>query len=213
MVPSSIQSALDRIGSEPDPSVRALLLASLVTATFLEHGIELVVVGGSAIELLTEGAYTSGDIDLCLLNRTSVGLRERQEIFGRLHAVGGPRNWKVAGLHVDLLGPVESVARTPFRVLDGPYGPIRLMQPEELLVERILVSEYPGPHPPARDCARKLAAVALKGGIEMDWTEVARIAALPEYRSEESTRKLLEDVRRELGTHSTPDPNGPADLV
>lgn len=87
------------------------------------------------------------------------------------------------------------------------------MQPEELLVERILVSEYPGPHPPARDCARKLAAVALKGGMEMDWAEVARIAALPEYRSEESTRKLLEDVRRELGTHSTPDPNGPADLV
>jgi hypothetical protein len=36
-----------------------------------ERGVELVVVGGSAIEILTEGAYASGDLDdfLSLTNR------------------------------------------------------------------------------------------------------------------------------------------------
>ena len=42
--------------------------------------------------------------------------------MGLLGAKGGPRNWQVAGMYLDLLGPVESFARTPFRRVDGPYG-------------------------------------------------------------------------------------------
>lgn len=213
MEPQLIRSALQRIEAESEPVVRVFLLASLVTAVFRDSGIGLVVVGGSAIELLTEGAYASGAIDFCLRGVSSVGLRERQEIMGQLDAVGGPRSWRVGGLFVDLLGPVESLARTPFRILDGPFGPVHVMQPEELLVERILVSEYPNPYPPARECTRKLAAVALRGGLDLDWEEVARIAGLREYRNSESTLRLVEEVRRELGVPTPTDPHRPSNLV
>ena len=70
-------------------------------------------------------------------------IRSRQELMGRLGATGGPRSWQVAGLFVDILGEVETLALSPFGELEGTYGPVRIVGPEELLVERILVSVYP----------------------------------------------------------------------
>ena len=55
-----ISAALADIGAEQDPTLKSQKLASLCSALFREQGIELVVVGGSAIEFYTEGAYTSG---------------------------------------------------------------------------------------------------------------------------------------------------------
>ena len=97
-------------------------MASLCSALWAERGVELVVVGGSAIEILTEGAYASGDLDMCHASKVSLPIRQRQEIMGQLGATGGPRNWQVAGMFVDLLGFVESFARTPFRRVQAPYG-------------------------------------------------------------------------------------------
>ena len=39
----------------------------------------------------------------------------------------------------------------------------------------------PQAYPPARKCARMLAAVALKGQLGMNWQEVLRLADRPEY--------------------------------
>jgi hypothetical protein len=194
----TIQAALADVSAEKDPTLKSLKLASLCSALWQERGVELVVVGGSAIEFLTEGAYASGDLDLCPSNRITLPIRERQEVMGLLGAEGGPRNWKVAGLYVDLLGPVESFARTPFRRIEGTYGNVLVLMAEDLFVERVLVSVYPQAHPPARACARTLAAVALRGQIGMDWTEVRRIAQLPEYRNLAECQKLVRDVAREL---------------
>src|SRR5438034_6603851 len=109
-----IQTALGDITAESDPTLKHLKLASLVSAVFRERGIELVIVGGSAIEFYTEGAYVSGDVDLCVLTPAKpIPLRLRQEIMGELGGQGGPRSWEVAGLFVDLLGVVEKEARTP----------------------------------------------------------------------------------------------------
>ncbi len=201
-----IRAALADVAADVDPARKAAKLASLCSAVFRERGIELVVVGGSAIELLTEGAYTSGDVDFCLLTPARVSLRQRQEIMGRLLAQGGPRSWQVAGLFVDLLGPLEGQARTPLRKLEGAYGTVQIVQPEELLVERVLVSVYPQPHPPARDCARKLAAVALGGGLELNWREVARLAARPEYGILPQCKALVREVANELKIQSPLDP-------
>jgi hypothetical protein len=162
----------------------------------------LVVVGGSAIELLTEGAYTSGDLDCCLLKPKAVPLRQRQQIMGQLQGQGGPRSWQVAGQFVDLLGPLESLARTPLRKLAGPYGLVQIVQPEELLVERILVSVYPQQSVPARQCARKLAAVALGGALDLDWGEVQRLARRPEYRILPECKKVVDEIANELKVRS-----------
>ncbi len=110
-----IKSALADVTAEQDPTLKSLKLASICSALWAERGVELVVVGGSAIEILTEGAYASGDLDMCHATKATLPVRERQEIMGLLGAKGGPRNWQVAGMYFDLLGPVESFARTPYR--------------------------------------------------------------------------------------------------
>jgi hypothetical protein len=193
-----IKSALADITGERDPTLKSAKLASLSSALWAERGIELVVVGGSAIEILTEGAYTSGDLDMCHATKANLPIRERQEVMGLLEAKGGPRNWQVAGMYLDLLGPVESFSRTPYRRVKGPYGDIILMTPEDLLVERVLVSYYPEKNETARNCARILAFVALRKEIDMNWDEVRRLANLREYRNFPQCVNLVEEVAHEL---------------
>jgi hypothetical protein len=202
-----IRVAVADIAADTDPTRKAAKLASLCSALFRERGVELVVVGGSAIELLTEGAYASGDVDFCRLTPAVLSLRERQEIMGQLGAQGGPRSWQVAGAFVDLLGSLESLARTPLRNLQGPYGVIQIVQPEELLVERVLVAIYPQAHPPARECAKMLVAVALKGHLGMDWKEVRRLAGRPEYRILAECKALVRETANELKLKSPLDPD------
>jgi len=201
-----ISTALADVSSDTHPSRKAAKLASICSALFRERGVELVVVGGSAIELLTEGAYVSGDLDLCTLPPGTISLRERQELMGLLRARGGPRSWEIAGMFVDLLGPLEALARTPLRQIEAPYALIRIAQPEELLAERILVSVYPQPYAPAQACAKVLAAVALRGELQIDWAEVRRLALLPQYRIFEECKTLLREVADELKTKSPFDP-------
>ncbi len=193
-----IKSALADVTAEQDPTLKSLKLASLCSALWAERGVELVVVGGSAIEILTEGAYASGDLDMCHATKANLPVRERQEVMGQLGSKGGPRNWQVAGMYLDLLGPVESFARTPFRHVQGPFGEVLVMKAEDLLVERVLVSVYPEKNPAARECARELAVVALAGAVNIDWSEVLRIANLPEYRNLEECKALVCEVANEL---------------
>jgi hypothetical protein len=202
-----IRKALADISAEKDATLKSIKLASLCSALWAERGIELVVVGGSAIEFLTEGAYASGDLDMCHTTAATLPIRDRQEIMGLLGAEGGPRNWKVAGMYFDLLGPAESFARTPYRRVEGPYGSVLVMKPEDLLVERVLVSVYPEENPTARECARTLAGVALRRQVEMDWQEVQRVAQRPEYRNVEECEALVSEVANELKIKSPFDPH------
>lgn len=202
-----IKRALADITSEQDPTLKSAKMASLCSALFREQGIDLVVVGGSGIELLTEGAYTSGDLDLCHTVGSTISPRLRHELMGVLGGTGGPRNWLVAGMYVDLLGCAESFARTKRRVLDAPYGPVQVLQAEDLFVERVLTSFYPQANPVARDCARKLAAVALGEGLIMNWDEVRRVAQLPEYCNLVECIALVREVADELKVKNPFDSN------
>jgi len=195
---SKVKTALADITSEQDPTLKSAKLASLCSALWAEHDVELVVVGGSAIEILTEGAYASGDLDMCHATKATLPVAERKEIMGLLDAKGGPRNWQIAGMYLDLLGPVESFARTPFRRVEAPYGSILLMKPEDLLVECVLCSFYLGESKTARDCAKVLVSVALRKEIEINWDEVRRLANLPEYRNLSQCVQLVKEVADEL---------------
>ena len=157
-----IREAQQDISAETDATLKSLKLASLCSTLWGERGVELVFVGGAAIEILTDGAYTSGDLDLCHATATTLPIRQRQEVMGLLGATGGPRNWQVAGLFVDLLGVAESFARTPYRQVEGPYGRVLVMKPEDLFVERVLVSFYPelDRNGPERTGTRKIARVS-----------------------------------------------------
>lgn len=207
MEAAKIKAALADITAEQDPTVKSLKMASLCSALWAEHGVELVVVGGSAIEILTDGAYASGDLDMCHTNKATLPIRERQEVMAQLEATGGPRNWQVAGMYVDVLGPVESFARTPFRRVQGPFGEVLVMKPEDLLVERVLVSVYPAENPAARECAKKLSATILDGMLPVNWDEVRRLANLPEYRNLAECEKLVKEVANELNVKTPLNPD------
>jgi hypothetical protein len=195
---SKIKSALADITAEQDPTIKSLKMASLCSTLWAERGVELVVVGGSAIEILTEGAYASGDLDMCHVNKATLPVSERQEVMGLLGAKGGPRNWQVAGMYVDVLGPAESFAHTPYRRVQGPYGEVLIMKPEDLLVERVLMAFYPGESQTARDCAKKLIAVTLVGDLAVNWDELRRLANLPAYRNLPQCVELVKQVADEL---------------
>ena len=83
-----INEGLADISAEKDATLKSMKLASLCSALWAERGVELVVVGGSAIEFLTAGAYASGDLDMCLATGATLPVRLRQEIMGRLGAKG-----------------------------------------------------------------------------------------------------------------------------
>jgi hypothetical protein len=203
MTRAEIDSALDDIASEKDPTLKHLKLASLVSAGFQESGIDLVVVGGSAIEFYSEGAYVSGDVDLCIAAAPGpVTAHLRQQIMEPFRATGGPRSWQVAGAFVDVLGPFENLARTPIRALAAPYGEVRVCPVEELLVERVLVSFYPQDYPPARECARKLIAVALENEVATDWVEVRRLAESSAYQNWPDVRVLVNEQAQALQVQS-----------
>ena len=174
--------AIRDIEATADLLEKSMKLAGVVSSLFAEAGWELVVVGGSAVEFYTEGAYMSGDVDFCRRRAKPNPLRQAQDLMARLGARGGPRSWQVAGLYVDLLGTLENEAKTPLRTVETPYGAVMIVPVELAIVERVLMACYPQPDVEARNVAKKLLAVCLSGQTETDWGEVERLAALPDFR-------------------------------
>jgi len=173
-------------------------LSGLVTSVFKEAGWELVVVGGSAVEFYTEGAYMSGDVDFCRRTLAPIPMRVAQDVMGQLDATGGPRSWMVAGLFVDMLGFVENEAVSPYRELETPYGRISILPAELALVERVLTAVYPRPDAEARGVARKMMVACLAGGVDIDWQEVERLAALPSFRILDEYQLFKQEIADEL---------------
>ena len=193
-----VKTWLQDIRQTDDLLEKGLKLAGLVTSVFAEAGWELIVVGGSAVEFYTEGAYMSGDIDLCRRNLKPIPMRLAQDLMAKLDARGGPRSWVIAGMYVDLLGFLENEAETPLREIPSPCGKVKLVPAELMLVERALLAYYPQPDPDARDVAKKILAVCLSGDTPVDWGEIDRLAALPAYRITAELAALKQEVCDEL---------------
>lgn len=193
-----ITTAMKDIEATTDLLERAMKLSGVVSTLFSEAGWPLMVVGGSAIEFYTEGAYMSGDIDFCRRRIEPVPLRLAQELMGRLGATGGPRSWKVGGLFVDLLGLLENESTSPARELQTPYGTVSLIPPELQLVERVLSATYPAKDVGMYDTAKKIMAVGLASDAPFDWAEVCRLAALPSFSVLDEVKSLRLEVENEL---------------
>jgi hypothetical protein len=188
---------LKSIEQEDDLLKKALLLSALVTKSFKAAGWDLVVVGGSAVEFYTEGAYMSGDVDFCRLNARPIPLRLAQDVMSTLGATGGPRSWQIAGLFVDLLGLFENEARTPCREVMTPLGPVIIMPPELVVAERVLSAYYPSENNENKAVARTLISVGLSERLSIDWEEVDRVARLPDFRIAEEVKILKKEVSDE----------------
>ena len=192
MTDEAIATAKADIEVTGDLLERALKLSGLVTTLFAERGFPLVVVGGSAVEFYTEGGYMSGDIDFCRKTLKAIPPRIMQEVAERLGGKGLGRNWLICGLYVDILGLLESETDLPDRIVQTPYGEVRMLPPELALVERVLFAEQDA------ECvasARQMMAAALKDA-DFDWVEAERLAALQDFSVLSQMRRLKEEIAR-----------------
>ena len=190
MTDEAIATARADIEATGDLLERALKLSGLITTLFAERGFPLVVVGGSAVEFYTEGGYMSGDIDFCRKTLKAIPPRIMQEVAERLGGKGLGRNWLICGLYVDILGLLESETSLADRVVQTPYGEVRVLPPELALVERVLFAEQDA------ECvasARQMMAAALKDA-DFDWVESERLAALRDFSVLPQMLKLKEEI-------------------
>ncbi len=66
MDPSALRERVDALAGEPDRMRRRLVALGALTALLAKDGIEPILVGGCALEVYTDGGYTTGDVDLAL---------------------------------------------------------------------------------------------------------------------------------------------------
>jgi hypothetical protein len=69
-------------------------------------------------------------------------------------------------------------------------------------VERVLVSVYPQPYPPAQECATKLIVAALAGEVEVDWNKVKRLAEISAYQNWKAVKDLINEQAEYLKVRS-----------
>jgi hypothetical protein len=190
---NSLEARLAAIQAEQDQNRKNLRVAELVSQLFRENGADPVIVGGSAVEFYTDGTYVSGDVDVCFNGPQLPTPRQRESLLAPIGTSLGVRTWRVADVLVDLLGRVESEARTPFQQL----GDLKLIQIEDLIAERILIAAVPQFDEQRWKVAKLLLSVALTSAVQCDRTELERIANSPAYRIGPELARLIDEIESE----------------
>lgn len=203
MTPDEIQRAASLIENETDANARALLLAALVSEEFRARGFEPVIVGGSAIEFYTDGAYMSGDVDVCFAGTRIPTPVDIATVMGQLPAIEhiGVRTWKAFDVYLDVMLALNRHGDTPNVALRTPLGQVVVLSVEEVLVERVFSARcWTGLNANDEDCARKLMAAILRGHISCNWEAAVRIAAGPAYRCADELAKMKLEVEADLAS-------------
>ncbi len=206
MTADEINSALQIIRQETDLNAKALLLAAVVSELFRERGFEPVVVGGSAIEFYTDGAYMSGDTDICWARWRSPSEQEREEVMRQIPGIrshGGSKSWRLDDLWIDLLGDIDYLAEREFVKFVTKMGSVLLIPVEDALVGRVYAARCycSGYDEKDDDCAKKLMAAVISGTIPIDWEEARRVAASPKFNCLAVFEAVKAEVETELASH------------
>lgn len=167
------------LGNTPEKHNRVLYFGALLAR---ESQSEVVIVGGSAIEIYTRGGYASGDIDIradrekvhAVLGRW--GFRDRGRLWTRA-------DW---GLAIDVVGDMYS--GDPYRAttVSTPFGPVRLAVVEDLFVKRLAAAKH----------WRVAAALEEAYLLWADYRDRMDSEYLLRKAKEYQVEDLLEDVRR-----------------
>jgi len=213
MTTADLESALAMVRQETDLSAKSLLLAGIVSELFRERGFEPVVVGGSAIEFYTDGAYMSGDTDICWAGWPTPTLEQREEIMAQIPGIKsrGGKSWSYDGLWVDLLGEVDYRAEKELVKFMTPVGPVVLIPVEDALVGRVYAARrwVNGYDEKDDNCAKKLMSAALSGSVPIDWDEALRVANSPKYNCVKEFNDVRTEVESELANRAQSDKINP----
>ncbi len=135
MQTSALRERVDALAGEADPLRRRLVALGALTARLAADGIEPILVGGCALEVYTEGGYTTGDVDLALPTRPEV-----DTAFADLGFTKSGRFWVRPELDLFFEAPApaglpgETAPRTELEV-DGLR--VVIVGVEDLLIDRL----------------------------------------------------------------------------
>lgn len=152
--------------SEGAPDRRLRAFAALLATDSGLGTSGLTVVGGSAIEIYTNGAYISGDIDLVVAVPSKV--RDVLRSWG-FKDEGKLWTQSKLGLYVDLVGRWNSGSERLTRVVQTKYGSVRLGAVEDLIVKRLLETRYWG----EKSALAQAILLTRQFGPDLDWKYIA----------------------------------------
>lgn len=178
---------IGRIIERSPPAERVLYFAALLAAESDIPGDDLVVVGGSAVEIYTRADYVSGDIDIVSARDVIKTLKRWGFRLADLN-IWYHKEWKVA---VDLVKSslrdyTGSFERT--KLFSTPYGSVRVEAVEDSLVRRLIQARHRR-RPQEFDWA---LAVASEYPDSIDWEYAEKIARLDQVSD------LLDELRTRL---------------
>ncbi len=186
-------SELGRILSKAkNQAERLLWFGALLGATAQS---QVVVVGGSAIQVYTSDEYVSADIDV-------VG--DRRSLIKTLETWGFARQgrlWsrKDLALWVDPVGRDYTGDRRKLREFVTPYGPVRVAAVEDLIAKRLVeIAVWPDTGLQLFDQALMLASEYDK---TLDWDYIRQLAR------REKAEQLVDTLQKRISTHRARNPS------
>lgn len=191
-VPSR-QELVRRLSATTDVTQYRLHFAALLASASKLPDPDFIVVGGSAIEVYTVGAYTSGDIDIAC--RHADALSRALETWGFTRQ---GRAWvsEELRLYVDPVRWPYTGSTEHTRVMTTPFGPVRLAAIEDLVVKRLSSAKHWG-QPGDLEHARLLCARYFD---ILDWDYLMRFAR--EHQVAEMAQEMREALQHGRGTKS-----------
>lgn len=162
----SVDQFKEILDSDAAPYLRIRAFAALLARESGLGSEGLTVVGGSALEIYTTGAYASDDIDLVVEDRGRVEKALRSWGFRKKGMYW--RHPKFLAL-VQIVGRFDSGSRERNQVVSTNYGPVRLASIEDIIWKRV-VEARAWNRPEALDEAM-LAVQRYANRIDWDYVE------------------------------------------
>ena len=136
-------------------------------------GNEVIVVGGSAVEVLTAGRTASLDIDVVTPRDAAIkviqswGFEPSGKVFRR-------SDWEV---DIDLVGARFTGSRSRVRRIETAYGPVHIAGPEDLIIKRLAELKHWQTTPTWRaELIRQVRLLLAEYGPQLDEEYLSRIA-------------------------------------
>lgn len=129
---------LEEALARPDGPQKTAALVAWIQALYEDDDSKPVLVGGAAVELLTGGAYTTGDLDFAGRVPATVARRLEQAGFERRG-----RHWIHTAGRVFVEFPSAALAAGEESIdLDVAGWRLRVLAPEAVLVDRLAAWEF-----------------------------------------------------------------------
>lgn len=203
MTREEIDGALAQIAAqgEADKVLQHFLLAALITKLFRERGTQLVVVGGTALEIYSDGQYASKDIDFALksyaypsyaaeimesLGGVAVGIRpgQRPPLGHRCFCL---ERFRVTVDFCGFLAMSVSGVKSGMELVtyESPFGDVCVFPPEELIADRLVSATQPHRDEERLRVAKALVhlyrAGSIHPGFRPRWELLEKICGDPQY--------------------------------